>query len=143
MFMRAHRTMLALAGTAGLLLGGGLALADDATPSPHPKREWCQQNPEKCQEKRARREAFCAENPEKCEQMKQKRAERREWCKQNPQQCEQQRAEWKQRKAELKAKCAADPASCDAMKQQMRERRKQRMGGGAGDASPPAEPPAQ
>jgi hypothetical protein len=109
--MRPHRTLLALASIAGLL-GAPLALAEDAAPPDS--------------QPRASRHEWCNQNPEKCEQMKQRRAERREWCQQNPEPCAQQRAEWKERRAELKAKCLADPDNCKEMKQELREQRRLR-----------------
>lgn len=101
--MRPHRNLLALASIVGLL-GGGVASAEDESSLPPHWREFCKENPGKCEEARAKHKAFCQENPKQCEQMKQKRAERREWCKQNPEKCAQQSAEWKQRRAERKAK---------------------------------------
>jgi len=140
--MSPHKTLLGLAGVAGLLLGARLALADEGSPPPSPPampgRQFCQENPGKCEEARAKHQAFCQENPEKCEQIKQKRAERRAFCKQNPEKCQEQRAQMKARRAEMKEKCAADPAKCQEMKQQMRERMQQRHGTG-GAAPKPAE----
>ena len=149
--MRTYRTMLAVAGTAGLLLGGGLALAEDAAPPPqHPGREWCKENPGKCDEARAKHEAWCAQNPDRCAKAKERRAARREWCEKNPEECAQKKAEWQQKHAELKAKCDADPAKCNEMKQQMRQqmREKHGMGGGMGGSNQPgtgggSNPPAQ
>lgn len=137
--MRTCKVLLGVAAIAGLWLGASAALADDAPPA-GPRAEWCKQNPEKCKELRAKREAFCKENPQKCEEMKQKAAQRQEFCKQNPEKCEQQRAAMKQRMADLKAKCDADPAKCEEMKQQARARWKERHG-----ANPPenSAPPAQ
>lgn len=139
-----HRSPIALglASIAGLLLGASLALADDATPGPSPghMREFCKENPGKCEEAKAKHAAFCKENPEKCEQMKQRRAERRAFCKENPEKCAEQRAQMKQRHAEMKAKCEADPAKCQEMKQQMRERMREKHGMG-GSASERAHEP--
>ena len=128
--MRVHKSLLVLgmAAVAGLWLGAGRALADDTAPPTGPRAEWCKQNPEKCQELRAKREAFCKDNPQKCEQMKQRMAERQEFCKQNPEKCAEQRAAMKQHMADLKAKCDADPAKCDEMKQAARERWQARHG---------------
>jgi len=115
--MSRHKTLLGFAGVAGLLLGATLALADDVSPSPPPMPgpRFCRENPGKCEEARARREAFCQENPQKCEQMKQKRAKRHAFCQENPEKCDEQRAQMKARR-------------CDEMKQQMRERVQQRHG---------------
>ena len=130
--MSLHKILLGLTASAGLLLGTGLALAEDAAPPP-PVRgpAFCKENPGKCEEARAEHEAFCKENPEKCEQMKQKRAERREFCKQNPEKCEEQRAAMKQRRAEMRAQCEADPAKCDEKKKQARERWQEHHGSGS------------
>ena len=142
--MRMHKTLLGLISIAGLLLGARLAMADDPAAAeplpPLPGREFCKENPGKCAEARARRQAFCEKNPEKCEQMKQKLAERRNYCRQNPEKCEQQREERQKRHAEMQAKCAADPAKCNEMKQQMRERHQQHQGMG-GSAAQPAPAP--
>ena len=135
--VRLYKALLGVASIAFLCLGASLALADDAPPA-GPRAEWCKQNPEKCKELRAKREAFCKDNPQKCEQMKQKAAERQEFCKQNPEKCEQQRAAMKQRRSDLKAQCDADPAKCDEIKQQARERWKARHG-----MNPPANSPSQ
>jgi len=132
--MSLHKTLLGLTSIAGLLLGATFALADNVSPPPMPRREFCTENPGKCEEARARHAAFCKDNPEKCEQMKRKRAERRELCKQNPEKCEEQRAAMKQHRAEMQARCETDPARCNEMKQQARERWKQHHGSG----SPPA-----
>jgi hypothetical protein len=126
--MRPHKILLVLAPIAGFLLAASLVFAEDAPPATPPPsgpgsghmREFCKQNPGKCEEARAKHAAFCQENPEKCEQMKQRRAERQAYCEQNPEKCEQQRAQMKQHRAEMQAKCAADPAKCQEMKQQMR-----------------------
>ncbi len=118
--MRLGKSTLALATIAGLLLIIGPALAEDAPPpseeSPRKREraEFCKQNPDRCEEARAKRKAFCAENPAKCEQ---------------------QREQMKQRRAEFKAKCEADPEKCKQMKQQRRERFKKRQGAG----NPPGE----
>jgi hypothetical protein len=120
--MSLHKGLLGLTAIASLLLGTRLALAEDTAPPPPRGPGFCQENPGKCEEGRAKRAAFCKDNPEKCAQMKQKRAERRELCEQNPQQCEEQRAMMKQHRAEMQARCEADPTKCDEMKQQARER---------------------
>jgi hypothetical protein len=128
--MSLQKTLLGLGAIAGLLLGARAAFAEDEPP-PLPRAGFCQENPGKCEEARAKHAAFCQENPEKCEEFRQKRAERRELCKQDPEKCEEQRAAMKQHRAEMKAKCEADPAKCDQMKQQARERQKARHGSGA------------
>ena len=77
--MKPHKTLLALASIAGLLLGASLALADDASPPVSPPAmpgpEFCKANPARCEEARAKHAAFCQENPQKCEQMKQQMRE--------------------------------------------------------------------
>ena len=113
-------------------------LADDGPP-PMPGREFCKENPGKCEEARARRQEFCTANPEKCEQMKARRAERREFCQANPEKCQEQREQMKARRAELQAKCQADPVKCDEMKDQSRKRFQDRMGG----PPPPVPSPAK
>lgn len=130
--MKIDRISIALASLAGVLLVAAPALAEDPSASSpgtgQERAEFCKENPEKCQEARARRQAFCKDNPEKCEQMKQKRAERREFCKANPEKCEEQRARRKERRAEFQAKCAAEPDKCEQMKQERRERFQKRHG---------------
>ena len=120
--MSRNKIPIALASLAALLLAASPVLAEDPAPRKFDRAEFCQQN------------------PEKCEQMKQRRAERQAFCKENPQKCEEQRARMKQKRAEFKAKCEADPAKCEQMKQERRERWQKRHGGGAG--APKAEPPA-
>ena len=155
--MHLHKTALGFISIAGLWLGASLALADDVAPAGHPGgpgggSEWCKENPGKCEEARAKHEAFCKENPEKCEQWNQKRAEREAYCKDNPQKCAEQREQFKQHRAEMKAKCEADPAKCEEMKQARRERFMKRHGNGsepsehgadAHPGGPPSAPPAQ
>jgi hypothetical protein len=136
--MRRHVTAFGIVPIVGLLLLASPVRAEDPTTPPPDRAEFCKQNPGKCEEARAKRDAFCKENPEKCEQVRQKRAERREFCKQNPEKCAEQRERMKQRRAEMQAKCAADPAKCEEMKKERRERFQKRHGGG----SPPA-PPTQ
>lgn len=137
--MSLARIQIAFATLAALLLIAAPALAEDQPPPGpgmgHQRAEFCKENPQQCEEQRAR--------------MKQKRAERQEFCKQNPEKCEEQRARRQERRAEFQAKCAADPAKCEQMKQERRERFQKRHGGakapaGAGQlpsdsASPPPE----
>ena len=108
--MRMQQIFLAVIATASVLGAPLLAQADVSSPPPLPGKEFCKDNPGKCDEARARRQEFCAENPDKCEQMKAKRAERREFCKANPEKCKEQREAMKARRAEMQAKCQADPA---------------------------------
>jgi len=136
--MRRHEFLLGFVSVAGLLLGANLAFAEEqsdqheGTPG---SSEWCKENPGKCEEARAKHEAFCKENPQRCAEMKAKRAEREAFCKENPETCAEQREKFKLHRAEMKAKCEADPEKCDEMKQAHREKFKQRHGGGG---SPPA-----
>ena len=118
--MHMQRILLSFVAMASFLGSPLVALADDGPP-PMPGRE------------------FCNENPGKCEQMKAKRAERREFCKANPEKCKEQREQLKERRAELQARCQADPARCDEMQDQARKRFQDRMGG----PPPPAPPPAK
>jgi hypothetical protein len=133
--MRPHRTLFTLVSIVGLL-GAPLALAEDESP-PFPGREFCKENPGKCEEARAKHAAWCEKYPDRCAKAKERQAERREWCEKNPEECAKKEAEWKQRRAErraeLKAKCEADPAKCEEMKQQMRDKRQQKLGTGASD----------
>jgi len=143
--MKLDRIAIALASVAGLLLIAGPALADEAPAPGQQRAEFCKQNPQKCEEARAKREAFCKQKPETCAQMKEKRAERRELCQQNPEKCAQQRERMKERRADMQAKCAADPAKCEQMKQERRERFQKRHGGVTppAKASPGETPPSE
>ncbi len=131
--MRMQQFLIAATATAGLLCSPLLALADDGGPPPLPRKEFCKENPGKCDEARARRREFCATNPEKCEQqreqLKAKRAERQEFCKANPEKCEAQREQMKAKRAEMQARCKADPGKCEEMKQEARKKSQDRMGG--------------
>ena len=140
--MRLRASLLGFAAIAGLWLGASLARAEDAPPPMPPGGpEFCKQNPAKCEEWRAKRDAFCKANPQRCEELKQRRAEREAFCKQNPQKCEQQRAALKARHEEMQARCSEDPAKCDQIKQQMRERWKEHHPGApAPSESAPSEP---
>jgi hypothetical protein len=140
--MRLRAVLPGLAAAAGLWLAG-VALADEAAPPPLPPGgpEFCKQNPAKCEEMRAKRDAFCKENPDRCAELEQKRAERQEFCKQNPEKCQEQRALMQQRRAEIQKRCAEDPAKCDQIKQQMRERWKTRHGGSR-PSGPPSDAPS-
>lgn len=113
--MRMQQILITVAATATLLCSPLLALADDGGPPPLPRKEFCKENPGKCEEARAKRREFCATNPEKCEQMKAKRAERREFCKANPEKCKEQRKQMKAKRAEMQARCKEDPAMCEKM----------------------------
>ncbi|MDH4023388.1 MAG: hypothetical protein OEV14_09700, partial [Gammaproteobacteria bacterium] len=76
--MRMQQFLIAITATASLLCSPLAAAGDDGGPPPLPRKEFCKENPGKCEEARARRRDFCAANPEKCEQrreeMKAKRA---------------------------------------------------------------------
>jgi hypothetical protein len=133
--MHSHQTLLVLAGAATLLLAAPAALADDVSPEPTSRRQWCQENPEKCEAARARHEALCQQNPEKCERIKQRRAELRQRCQQDPEKCQEKKEQRMQRRAEMKARCEADPARCEQIKQE----RRARFWGKLDAGSPPAE----
>ena len=136
--MRLQHRLFALLATSSLMAGALSALADDGAPPPLPHKEFCKDNPGKCEEARAKRQEFCKTSPEKCEQMKQKHAERREFCKANPEKCKKQREEMHARRAEMEARCKADPAKCEEMKDQARQKMHDWMG-----KPPPAPPPAK
>ncbi len=128
-----------VAATASLLLGATALAADETTIPPKPGREFCKENPGKCEEAKAKRKEFCQSNPEKCEeqraQMKARKAEMKEKCKADPEKCEQMKQEMRQRRDEMKAKCKADPAKCEEMKQEMRQQYKEMYGSGKGPAN--------
>jgi hypothetical protein len=121
--------LIAATATAGLLCSPLLALADDGGPPPLPRKEFCKENPGKCEEARTKRREFCAANPEKCkqqrEQMQARRAEMQARCDADPARCEEMKA----RRAEMQAKCKADPEKCEAMKQEARKKYQDWMGG--------------
>ena len=131
---------LVIAATASVMLGATALQADETGTPPRPGREYCKENPGKCEEAKAQRKEFCTANPEKCkeqrEQMKARRAERQEKCQADPQKCEQMKQEMRQRRDEMKAKCAADPAKCEEMKQQMRQKHQGRHQHGDGQGKP-------
>lgn len=137
--MQMQQMFMALVATLSVLSGPILARADESAPPPRPGKEFCKENPGKCEEARTRRQEFCTANPEKCEQLKARRAERREFCKANPETCKEQRAQMKARRAEMQAKCQADAARCDEMKDQARKKFQDRMG----NPPPPAPIPAK
>ena len=106
-----------------LMLGlTGPAAADDLAA----RGPWCQENPAKCEEMRARREEFCKKNPQTCEQKQKERAARKQWCQDNPAECEQMKAEKRARVERIREKCDADPAACEKRRAAMRERRHER-----------------
>ncbi len=136
--MRIHRLLITLIATASVFGSPLLARADDGGPPPLPRKEFCKENPGKCEEAKARRKQYCQTNPDKCKAMRDKRAERREFCQKNPEKCKEQRENMQSRRAEMQAKCAADPAKCDEMKEQGRKRMRDHMGSGQNPA--PASP---
>lgn len=120
-----RKTLFAVPALAALCLLAGTVQASEhqgGGPPPLPRKEFCQENPGKCEEARARRKEWCAANPDKCDQLKAKRKERKEFCKANPEKCKEQRAALKAKRDELRAKCQADPKRCDELKQDARDR---------------------
>ena len=76
--------------------------------------QWCQDNPEKCRELKAKaeeRREQCKADPEKCRAEQQ--ARREQWCKDNPEKCRDMKAKAEQRREE----CKADPAKCRPARQ--------------------------
>ena len=76
--------------------------------------QWCQDNPEKCRELKAKaeqRREECKANPEKCRA--EAKARREQWCKDNPEKCRDMKAKAEQRREE----CKADPAKCRPTRQ--------------------------
>jgi hypothetical protein len=132
--MRNQQVLLTVIATVSLLGSPLVTKADDGGPPPQPGKEFCKENPGKCEEARARHREFCQANPDKCEQMKDKRAERREYCKANPEKCKEQREQ-------MQAKCKADPSRCEEMKDQARKKFQDWMGGPP-SPTPPTPPPA-
>ena len=125
--MRLYPALLVVTATASLFLGATTLQADESAAPPRPGREFCKENPGKCEEARAKRKEFCTANPDKCREqrgeMKARRAEMKEKCDADPEKCEQMKQDMRQRRDEMKAKCQADPAKCEEMKQGMREKR--------------------
>lgn len=126
--MRMQQILIAIIATASFLGAPLVVQADEDGPPPHQGKDFCKENPGKCEEARARRQEFCKEHPDKCEQMKEKRAERREFCKASPEKCKEQREQMQARKAEIQAKCKADPAKCEELKEEARKKFQDRMG---------------
>jgi len=82
--------------------------------------QWCQDNPEKCREAKAKaqqRREECKANPEKCRAEAQ--ARREQWCKDNPDKCREMKAKAQQRREE----CKANPEKCRAEAQARNEER--------------------
>lgn len=125
------KTFLTTAAAAGLLaLGATAARAADAPPNMPQGKEWCEQNPDRCAEMRARREQWCQQNPEQCQRIEQRRADRQAWCDQNPEECaarrEQMRKRMEQRRAERQAWCEQNPAECAKQREERRQRMEER-----------------
>lgn len=84
--MRRDRSSMAFAAIVGFLLVAGPALAEDVAPpkgTRAERQEFCKQNPQKCEEQRARMKrhraefkAKCEADPAWCEQKKKERRER-------------------------------------------------------------------
>lgn len=117
--MRMQQVLFGVIASASFLGSPLSALADDDQPPPRPGKEFCKENPGKCEEARARRQEFCKANPEKCKE---------------------QRAAMKAKRAEMQAKCQADPAKCEEMKAEARKKFQDKMGGQPPPAPPPTAP---
>ncbi len=99
------------------LLLGALALPAVANTAPapapaveNPGMQMCKDNPQKCEEMKARREAFCKNNPQTCESRKEARQARRKWCEQNPDKCQKLKDEQAQRQERAQERRDAAPA---------------------------------
>lgn len=89
-----------LAALAVLLLAQ-TAFAEDAAP---PAGEaWCQQNPQRCENVKARLKARCDADPAKCEEAKEKLQEKAAECQSNPESCKEER------RAKMEAFCKNNP----------------------------------
>jgi hypothetical protein len=75
------------------------------------------------EERRAHMQTWCGENPQKCEERKARHAKRRAWCEANPAECESRRAERRQRREQMRALCESNPDECHARREEMRARR--------------------
>jgi len=104
------------------LAGFGLAAQAQEAPQAGPKapavRERCADGP-----MGRRHQEFCKDNPQRCEELKAKRDQMREQCKQDPAACEKKREEMRAKmKQRMEERCKADPARCETMKKRFEER---------------------
>ena len=105
----------------GYMLAAPGAYAADAPPE-KPGAAFCQQNPQKCEEMRAKRDAFCKNNPQTCEAGKDRRDARRAYCEENPEKCKALREEHAQRREKMKAYCEESPQGREIGRASRRER---------------------
>ena len=91
---------------------------------------FCANNPERCEQMRARLDAACQKDPSTCAAKKAKLDERigklRAKCEANPDACAKKKEQMRKRAAEWKAKCDADPQACEEKKAELRKRLEQR-----------------
>lgn len=128
------QSLLCVAFVAATLSVGAPAFAEDAAMSPE-KHKWCQDNPQKCEEKKAKRAAWCQDNPAQCEKAKARHEEMRKKCEADPVACEKRREERRQRHEEFRKLCETDRAACDKKREEMKQRRQERQGK-SGDVAP-------
>lgn len=91
------------------------ATTEDGSARPGPdgdRRQWCADNPQKCEALKTRMQEKCAQDPKRCEEMQARRAERQAWCDANPEACQKKREEMKARRDEMRSKCESDPEAC-------------------------------
>jgi hypothetical protein len=145
--MKLVRSIVLIPALMGLFAGTALAepAAGQAGAMPdHAAR--CAENPQKCEEMKARMQEKCAQNPERCEKMKARMTERKAWCDANPDACKKKREEMKAKRAERHEQCKANPEACKKKIEERRERREacrknpESCGHGDHNNSPASEP---
>jgi len=115
----------------------GATVRPDGSTAPGDRKarleQWCQDNPEKCREIKAKveqRREECKADPEKCRAEARARSE--QWCQDNPEKCREMKAKAEQRREE----CKANPEKCRAeLQARVRERFKKADTNGDGRIS--------
>ena len=95
----------------GLSLFTGVALAEEGAGKPMPggdRAQRCAENPQKCEEMKARLKEKCAQDPKRCEEMKAHMVERKAKCDANPEACKEQREKMRAKRKE----CKENPEKC-------------------------------
>jgi len=117
--MKSHVILLAI----GLIHGAALA----AEPPAPPEGRFCDEHLVRCEEMRARHEAWCKQNPQTCKAGEERREARRRHCKQNPDECEAIMAEQREWMATRREHCRDNPVDCeDRFHDEQRSYREQR-----------------
>lgn len=105
----------------------GLSAQAQEAPANAPKEPQgvgrCTGPAEACQRLRERLDGYCKDNPQRCEEFKAKREAMRQKCSQDPAACEKERKE-RQAKAKerFEQRCKENPQRCEEMKKHWEER---------------------